>query len=43
MRVVTHPVDPVKWQVIAQWYGQDRVVFEGTIFGCLEFLSQNAC
>ena len=43
MHIVTHPVNPLKWQVKATWYGTERVVFEGTLFGCLEFLSQNAC
>lgn len=43
MRATTHPAELAKWQVIAVWYGTERVIFEGTLPGCLEFIAQNDC
>lgn len=30
------------WQVVATWYGAEREVHKGSIFGCLRFVQENS-
>jgi hypothetical protein len=38
--ITTHPVDRERWTVSAEWYGEMRTVFEGTLFECLAFAAE---
>jgi hypothetical protein len=40
VRVVTAAVGD-RWEVRAEWFGADRVVFSGSVFACLRFVRDN--
>lgn len=29
------------WVVVCDWLGAERIVFRGTLFGCLRFVAEN--
>jgi hypothetical protein len=35
-RIITD--GPNDWIVVADWFGAERAVFRGTLFGCIDFL-----
>ena len=41
MRIITDNINPLAWNVLAVWFGEERVVFSGDLFACLKFMSDN--
>lgn len=39
MRIITD--GPKDWIVVALWFGAERVVFRGTLYGCIDFTIEN--
>jgi len=41
MRIVTIGNGPSDWAVFADWLGDERIVFQGSVFACCRFVGGN--
>lgn len=39
MRII---IDIGCWKVVANWFGEDRIVFTGTVWECIAFVADNS-
>jgi hypothetical protein len=42
MDIRTNGIGPDDWAVFAEWYGAERIVFQGDVFACLAYVADNS-